>query len=287
MNSLTSSFKCFYDAVNLIQHYAYSSFGKILEIVDNSGNDITANPIVQTSYGFTNREHDEESMMMYYRARYVMPEIGRFIQEDPHPGKRKDPLSVTNKYTYVFNNPANFIDPKGEFGMLAALAWTAVYSAGISAVQAYIQTNDGKDGDFWKAFQGNFAVNFGLSALGLGYAAAKGATGFRVGWGGVFSTDSLGVNYGFSLGFFQSVPGSSAGSAFYWHEVGHSINFIIAGTFNDPERGKYDGTLTYFALTLPGTGPLENKYNPISWTSEGSASGWGRLFSGSWYGVPH
>jgi hypothetical protein len=58
VNSLASSFKRFYDAVNLVQHYSYSSFGKILKIVDGSGSDISANPLVKTSYGFTNREHD-------------------------------------------------------------------------------------------------------------------------------------------------------------------------------------------------------------------------------------
>ncbi|MDP7319509.1 MAG: RHS repeat-associated core domain-containing protein [Bacteriovoracaceae bacterium] len=67
---------------NIVQHYAYSSFGKILKITDGSGSDITANPLVKTSYGFTNREHDVESGMMYYRARYYQPEIGRFISKE-------------------------------------------------------------------------------------------------------------------------------------------------------------------------------------------------------------
>lgn len=67
---------------NLVQHYAYSSFGKVLKIVDSSGSDVTGDPNIKTSYGFTNREDDDESGMMYYRARYYMPEVGRFIQED-------------------------------------------------------------------------------------------------------------------------------------------------------------------------------------------------------------
>ena len=272
---------------NLIQHYSYSSFGKLLKITDSVGTDITTTPLINQPFTFTNREYDSESKMMYYRARYYDSSIGRFLQTDPHPGKRVNPLTVINKYIYVGNNPTNMIDPNGEFGFLAAVAWAALYSAGVSAIQAGIQTNWGKDGDFWKAFQGDFAVNFGFSLLGISFASLKGAKDtFDIGWGGVFSNANLGSKYGFSLGFFQSVPGSSLGSAFYWHEVGHSINFALGGFFNDPEKGNYWGTLGYFALTLPGTGPLEHKYNPFSWSGEGSASAWGRLFSGKWYGLP-
>lgn len=101
LNSLVSSFKRFYDAVTVVQHYAYSAFGKILKISDYSESDITASPIVKTSYGFTNREHDEENGMMCYRARYYDANIGRFLQEDPHPGAVGISVSVVNKYAYV------------------------------------------------------------------------------------------------------------------------------------------------------------------------------------------
>jgi len=121
VNSLASSFKRFYDAGSIVQHYAYSAFGKILKIVDNSGNDITVNPLVKTSYGFTNREYDSETGMMYYRARYYMPEIGRFISEDPHQGNVMYPLTFTTKYSYAGNNPILNIDPKGEFFVTAMI----------------------------------------------------------------------------------------------------------------------------------------------------------------------
>ena len=102
-------------AGSIVQHYAYSSFGKILKITDGNGNDITNNAAVKTSYGFTNREHDSESGMMYYRARYMMPEIGRFISEDTDPGLLDLPSTVNNRYIYGLNNPVRFVDPSGEF----------------------------------------------------------------------------------------------------------------------------------------------------------------------------
>ena len=100
---------------NIIQHYTYSSFGKLLRIIDSSLNDITMSPVLKTSYGFTNREHDIETGMMYYRARYMMPEIGRFVQEDPHPGQVTLPSSFNTKYVYTGNNPIQLVDPSGLF----------------------------------------------------------------------------------------------------------------------------------------------------------------------------
>lgn len=39
------------------------------------------------------------------RARYYDPEVGRFLNEDP--------LPLMQRYTYVGNNPANYVDPRG------------------------------------------------------------------------------------------------------------------------------------------------------------------------------
>ncbi|MCT4642643.1 MAG: hypothetical protein N4A33_10155 [Bacteriovoracaceae bacterium] len=99
---------------SLIQRYVYSSFGKVLKIADSAGSDITSNPLIKTSYGFTNREHDE-SGLMYFRARYMMNEIGRFMQEDPVSGRLINPSSVVNLYLYALNNSINRVDPSGKF----------------------------------------------------------------------------------------------------------------------------------------------------------------------------
>ena len=49
---------------------------------------------------------DYESGLIYLRARYYNPQLGRFINEDPI----KDGL---NWYVYCNNNPVNFVDPSG------------------------------------------------------------------------------------------------------------------------------------------------------------------------------
>lgn len=85
--------------------------------MDGRGTDITTNAPVKTSYGYTNRGHDEESGLMYYRARYYEPQIGRFLSEDPDAGKIKAPISFTTKYTYVENSPINYTDPWGLYAL--------------------------------------------------------------------------------------------------------------------------------------------------------------------------
>jgi len=46
--------------------------------------------------------------LLYYRARFDDPQLGRFISEDPIELK-----GGTNLYTYVKNDPLKFVDPSG------------------------------------------------------------------------------------------------------------------------------------------------------------------------------
>jgi RHS repeat-associated protein len=70
--------------------------------------------IVVSPYGFTGREFASGDGnapgpgLYYYRARLYDPLIGRFLSEDPSQFARGVSL-----YTYVFNDPANEVDPSG------------------------------------------------------------------------------------------------------------------------------------------------------------------------------
>ncbi len=59
-------------------------------------------------FGYTGREHDPDTGLMYYRARWYDSASGRFISEDPIGFDGGD-----NWYTYVGNDPLNSIDPLG------------------------------------------------------------------------------------------------------------------------------------------------------------------------------
>ena len=95
-------------------HYVYSAFGELLGIQDAQANDLSANPPLRTSFGFTGREHDPESGLMYYRARYYDPTTGRFLQQDPEPGRVDIPATAVNSYSYAANSPVNLTDSSGK-----------------------------------------------------------------------------------------------------------------------------------------------------------------------------
>jgi RHS repeat-associated protein len=62
----------------------------------------------RTRYGYTGRERDPDSGLMYYRARWYDPQVGRFISEDPI-----EFGGGLNWYVYAINDPLKFKDPEG------------------------------------------------------------------------------------------------------------------------------------------------------------------------------
>ena len=61
-----------------------------------------------TRYGFTGRERDQATGLMFHRARWYDPQSGRFLTQDPIGFG-----GGLNLYTYVLNNPLSFFDPSG------------------------------------------------------------------------------------------------------------------------------------------------------------------------------
>ena len=66
----------------------------------------------QTRYGFTG-EYTDPSGMVYLRARYYLPNDGRFLTRDTWMGDTNNPLSL-NRWLYVNGNPINLTDPSGH-----------------------------------------------------------------------------------------------------------------------------------------------------------------------------
>jgi RHS repeat-associated protein len=80
----------------VVERISYSAYG------ESTGSSLTR-------YTYTGREEDEVTGLIYYRARWYDPSMGRFISEDPIEFQGGD----INWYAYVHNNPLNYYDPSG------------------------------------------------------------------------------------------------------------------------------------------------------------------------------
>jgi RHS repeat-associated protein len=74
----------------------------------------TTNTCAQ-NYKFTGYERDAETGLDCAFARYYNCRLGRFMSAGPLSGSISNPQSL-NRYAYVGNNPANFVDPLGLNG---------------------------------------------------------------------------------------------------------------------------------------------------------------------------
>ncbi|PDV97132.1 DUF6531 domain-containing protein [Candidatus Chloroploca asiatica] len=82
--------------------YIYDAFGGVRTQTGGAGN----------AYTFTGEQADPEAGMVFLRARYYDPEVGRFLSRDVYPASVYVPASLS-RYIYVQNNPLRYIDPLG------------------------------------------------------------------------------------------------------------------------------------------------------------------------------
>ena len=105
------------NAVSGASYFLTDHLGSTAALTDVSGNvreqlnyDSFGNGGVSalTRYTFTGRERDPDTGLMYNRARFYDPQLGRFISEDP--------IGLgggINQFAYVGNNPLSGTDPSG------------------------------------------------------------------------------------------------------------------------------------------------------------------------------
>jgi RHS repeat-associated protein len=78
--------------------YTYDSFGNL----------IATTGALMNAFQYTARDYDPETGLRYHRARYYDPAVGRFLSEDPIGFN-----GGINFYSYVANDPVNFMDQGG------------------------------------------------------------------------------------------------------------------------------------------------------------------------------
>jgi len=149
---------------------------------------------------FTGQRLDASTGLYYYHARYYDPDLGRFIQADPIVPVPGDPQAL-NRYSYVRNNPVNFVDPSGY-------KWSWKKFFGIVAIVAVAVTGVGLLGEL-AAGSAVAATAFGTSAFGEAFLAASPAI---AGWGALAGTAS-GIGFALTPGSASSGFAATVGAA--------------------------------------------------------------------------
>ena len=126
--------------LNDVVKYSYDSWGKVLNVLDANGNEITdSNHIGNINpYRYKGYRYDNETGLYYLQSRYYNPEFGRFINADALLSTGDTVLSH-NMYMYCNNNPINMEDGSGEFALSAIFGGTAI-AALAKAVAATVAT---------------------------------------------------------------------------------------------------------------------------------------------------
>jgi len=90
-------------------------------------------------FGFAGGLYDPDTGLVHFGAREYDASTGRWLTKDPILFNGGD----TNLYSYVSNDPINFIDPSGQFAILPALGIIAAGTAlGVAGHYVYEYATD-------------------------------------------------------------------------------------------------------------------------------------------------
>lgn len=131
---------------------SYDPFGNPTQIVGNP-------PSV---FGYTGEQVDPTGLV-FLRARYYNPRVGRFLSKDPWPGNPLRSQSL-NGFSYVEGNPVTFVDPSGYLGC------EGFGSSGDVAVMEVSNCLEGSLGGRGNPGAGVLLLPLGLAAI---YGAAQ------------------------------------------------------------------------------------------------------------------
>ncbi len=158
------------DAGTVVNTYEYTPWGEI-----RSETETVDNPIK-----YAGEYYDDELGMIYLRARYYNPNIGRFTSLDIKEGEISNPLDL-NRYVYCRNNPIKYTDPNGD-AALATIGGAVLICAGNGLITGGIYKWNGKP------FGAGFINGF-VSCLGTELGAAIGTA---AGPGGIYAGTIIG-----------------------------------------------------------------------------------------------
>ncbi len=174
-----------------------------------------------------------------------MPEIVRFISEDPHPGIIQLRGTHNSRYIYVLNNPNKFRDPTGKF--FDPVTWIVIGAivGGLDAALNY----EGSDGNFLEhvllgAAKGAVAGGAIAATFALGGTVGGGSLLFKVGY-----QSALNRKGGFVDNFISSVQENTFASML----TGVGGDLLVMGNYTNIILGE-----TILGLGLLGDDILDS-----------------------------
>src|SRR5579875_1119671 len=128
-----------------VRWYVYDGLGSVVEEVDPSGNITAARKYdvyglvrsgqsgssSQKYVGSLGHESEGNTGLIYMRARYMDPVLGRFISEDPS-------RDGVNWFVYCGDEPVNHVDPNGKIEWEGFLGALFIVIGGALMVAAYV-----------------------------------------------------------------------------------------------------------------------------------------------------
>lgn len=210
-------------------------------------------------FTFTGQAWDGSVGLYHYKARYYNPQAGRFLTQDTWKGSAWTPWTQ-NLYTYVGNNPVNYVDPTGhaaqhvtidDAAKTLSVTWSvlfsgdaATYENAIGLVQRIKKEWEG----VYNGYQFTLDINWAIKEDGL-------AEGFK--GDGMQLLSSSGISFVTSIG-------GSRGTVFLKDENGYAQDWQWVAAH---EFGHYIGlTDHYWSKRDPDTGKRTGGPNP-GWTS--------------------
>ncbi|MDQ4143790.1 MAG: RHS repeat-associated core domain-containing protein, partial [Actinomycetota bacterium] len=178
---------------NVVRRYTYEPYGKEL-----SPSSTDYNP-----WRYASGYYDKTTKLLKFGTRYYDPEILRWTQRDPAPGKPDQPMTF-NAYSYVGGNPVNFTDTSGR--------WYLDLSISVGPVTVGVAINEAPDG----------SVGGVHPYVGGGLSKAPASFSTSVGTGRVSS--------GMDCAQGQAASGVSGAGGYCWDEDGGGGAFGEAGT---------------------------------------------------------
>lgn len=188
--------------------------------------------------------------LVYAKARYFDPELGRFLSQDSYLGELTDPPSL-HRYLYANDNPTFYTDPTGHYSwndLKGDASWAGDFVK-YSAVYGYTT---------------GFETSANLVTLG-GYEGGKEAYKRHEGLGGILAGGVAGAANNVTLGGLKGavdgfVEGGAFGTAKGWYggQLDTAVSMLPVEeykTFRDPKADGWDRSRA-FATGLTKTALL-------------------------------